>query len=251
MPFLDVDTPTLVLGALAFLAGGTVKGVMGLGLPPIVVPLLAAIFDLPTAIAVMVVPVMASNLLQSLQGGGYRRILHRFWPLLLPMVASTLVAAQFLARIDVETGALVLGLIVIAFAASQVLPIRLAVTPRMEPWLKPPIGLAAGFLGGLSNLFGPIVVIFLTSLRLPKDEFVQTTAFLFLAGATALYLMLILNGLLTLDRAITSLFAALPTLAGVWLGQRLRGRVPQKTFDRLLIILLFAIGLNLLRRGLF
>jgi uncharacterized membrane protein YfcA len=63
--------------------------------------------------------------------------------------------------------------------------------------------------------------------------------------------MLILNGLLTLDRAITSLFAALPTLAGVWLGQRLRGRVPQKTFDRLLLILLFAVGLNLLRRGLF
>ncbi len=250
MPFFDVDTPTLVLGALAFFAGGTVKGVMGIGLPLILVPLLATVFDLPTAVAIMVVPVMASNLLQSFQGGGYRRILRRFWPLLLPMVASTLVAAQFLARIDVTTGALVLGLIVMIFVASQALPIRPAVSPRLEYWLKPPVGLVAGFLGGLSNLFGPVLVMFLVSLRLPKDEFVQAIASLFVVGGTALYLTLIANGLLTLDRATTSLIAALPTLAGVRLGQRLRDRVPQKAFNRLLLILLFAVGLNLLRRGL-
>lgn len=56
MPFLDVDTPTLVLGARAFFAGGAVKGVMGIGLPLILVPLLATVFDLPTAVAIMVVP---------------------------------------------------------------------------------------------------------------------------------------------------------------------------------------------------
>ncbi|MCH8110447.1 MAG: hypothetical protein IH905_00595 [Proteobacteria bacterium] len=56
VPFLDVDTPTLVLGALAFFAGGAVKGVMGIGLPLILVPLLATVFDLPTAVAIMVVP---------------------------------------------------------------------------------------------------------------------------------------------------------------------------------------------------
>lgn len=250
MPFLDIDAPTLIFGALAFFGGGVVKGVMGIGLPLILVPLLATIFDLPTAVAIMVVPVMASNLLQARQGRNYAHTLRRFWPLLLPMVLSTLVAAQFLARIDVDTGALVLGLIVLAFVTSQALPIRPSVNPRLEPWLKPPVGLVAGFLGGLSNLFGPVIVMFLVSLRMPKDEFVQTTAFLFLAGATALYLMLIFNGLLTLDEATVSLAAALPTLAGVWLGQRLRNRIPQETFNRLLLILLLIIGLNLLRRSL-
>ena len=122
VPFLDVDTSVLILGAIAFFAGGAVKGVVGIGLPPVVVSVLATVADLPTAVAVMFVPVMASNLLQAYQGGNLGHTLSRFWPLLLPMIVATAVAAQFLARIDVTTGALVLGLIVIAFVASQAFP---------------------------------------------------------------------------------------------------------------------------------
>ena len=145
--------------------------------------------------------------------GNYGQTVRRFWPLFVPMVATTLVAAQFLARVDVATGALVLGSIVIAFVASQTFPVRLTVSPTLEPWLKPPVGLVAGFMGGLSNLFGPVLLIFLVSLRLPKDEFVRVVAFLFAAGGAALYLTLIANGVLTLEKAVTSLLAALPTLA--------------------------------------
>jgi len=250
VPFLEVDTSILILGAIAFLAGGTVKGVLGIGLPPIVVSVLATVVDLPTAIAVMVVPVMASNLLQAYQGGKFGVTLRRFWPLLLPMIVATAVAAQFLTRINVTTGALALGLIVIVFVASQAFPVRPAVTPRLEPWLKLPVGLAAGILGGLSNLFGPVVVMFLVALRLPKDEFVSAAALLFLVGSTTLYLTLIANGLLAADEAVTSFAAALPTLAGVALGQRLRDHIPQETFNRILLALLFVVGLNLIRRGL-
>lgn len=249
MPFLDVDTPTFVFGAFVFFAGGAVKGVMGVGLPLVLVPLLATVFDLPTAISIMVVPIMASNILQFYQGGNYVPTLRRFWPLYVPMVFSTMVAAQFLAEIDVTSGGLILGLIVVAYVATQAFPVRPDIGPRLEIWLKPPVGLVAGFLGGLSNLFGPIILIFLFALRLPKDEFVRVTALLFLVGSTALYVMLTANGLLTMDKAVTSLVAALPTLAGVWLGQRLRGRIREQTFNRLLLGLLFIIGLNLVRRG--
>ena len=108
----------------------------------------------------------------------------------------------------------------------------------------------AGFLGGLSNLFGPVIVMFLVALGLPKDEFVSAVALLFLIGSTTLYLTLIVNGLLAADEAATSFAAALPTLAGVALGQRLRDHIPQETFNRILLVLLFVIGLNLIRRGL-
>jgi len=251
VPFLEVDALTLVFGGLAFFAGGAVKGVMGIGLPLILVPLLATVFDLPTAVAVMVVPVMATNLLQAYQGGNYGAALRRFWPLLLPMTGTTIVAAQFLAEIDVGTGALVLGLIVVAFVASQTFPVRPTVSPRLEPWLKVPVGAAAGFLGGLSNLFGPILVMFLVSLRLPKDEFVSSVAFLFLFGGTTLYITLAANGILSLDEATTSIAAGVPALAGVWMGQKLRTRVRQETFNKLLLLLLFLIALNLIRRGIF
>lgn len=247
---LDVSPLTLLLAAGAFLAGGTVKGVLGIGLPLIAVPLLATALDLQTAVALMIVPVTSSNLLQAVQGGHYGKAVRRFWPVLVPLVLFTIVSAQFLADIDLQTGALVLGVIVMAFAVVQALPLRLTVTPELTRLLNPLMGALSGALGGVSNLFGPPLIIYLVALRLPKEEFVGSIALLFLVGGVTLYATLFLNGLLTLELVGLSAAGAVPMGAGLLLGGRLRERIPQRTFERLLLLVLFLIGINLVRRGL-
>ena len=41
-----------------------------------------------------------------------------------------------------------------------------------------------------------------------------------------------------------------PSLAGLWAGQWLRGRFDQQTFRKVLLVVFFFIGLNLIRRAL-
>ena len=65
-----------------------------------------------------------------------------------------------------------------------------------------------------------------------------------------LYATLFLNGLLTLELVGLSAAGAVPMGAGLLLGGRLRERIPQRTFERLLLLVLFLIGINLVRRGL-
>ncbi|MFQ5617417.1 MAG: hypothetical protein ACE5FR_00455 [Rhodospirillales bacterium] len=47
------------------------------------------------------------------------------------------------------------------------------------------------------------------------------------------------------------LLACVPGLAGMWVGQKIRGRIDQETFRKALLVTLFVIGLNLIRRAVF
>lgn len=250
MSFADLDALTILLIAVAFFFGGAMKGILGIGLPLVAVPLLATAFDPPTAIALMAAPVFTANLWQVARSGLARAVWRRFWPAFAPLVVTTVVAAQFVTRIDPRTGTLILSAIVIAFCVSQLVPPRFAVTPRAERWLTPGLGGFAGLLGGVSNFFGPPLIAYLIALRLPKDTFVAAIGLLFLIGTTPLYASLAVSGTLNGPVLATSAAAALPNIAGVALGTRLRGRLSQQTFRRLLVAALLLIALNLIRRNL-
>ncbi len=250
MDFLDLGATTLALGILTFLAAGTVKGTLGIGLPLVAVPLLATVLDLPTAIALMIVPVLTSNVLQALQGKQKAATLKRFWPLLVTMIPCTIVAAQFVSSIDLRTGSMVLGIIVVLFSLSQLIRVRLPIASQQERWLNPAIGAVAGFLGGVSNLFGPPLIMYLVALRMEKDAFVTTIGLLFIVASTTLYTTLAFVGVITIENATASLIAALPVMLGVFVGTRLRNRIDQKVFERILLVVLVLIGLNLIRRAL-
>ena len=249
MPFIDLGGLTLALGLLTFLAAGTVKGTLGIGLPLVAVPLLATVFDLPTAVALMVVPVLASNIIQALKGKRKIATFRRFLPLLLTLIPGTVIAAQFLSSVNLRTGSLVLGVIVVLFSLFQLVRFDFEVNKKHERYLNPIVGLFAGFLGGLSNLFGPPLIMYLVTLKLEKDDFVTTIGFLFVIAAATLYTTLATVGILSLENATASLVAAIPVMAGVFIGTRLRDRIHQKTFERALMIVLIFVGLNLIRRG--
>ena len=53
--------------AIAFLLGGTLKGIIGVGAPVIVVPILAIFFDIQTAVTTMVIPNLITNLWQAIR----------------------------------------------------------------------------------------------------------------------------------------------------------------------------------------
>ncbi len=249
LPLAEFGALPLLVAALAFFAGGISKGVTGLGLPLIAVPVMATAIDPRTAIAMMVVPTLTANAWIVYRGGRAAETWRRFWPLLLFMVVFTILGAQLLVRVDAATASLLLGLGLLLFCLTQVLPFSGRITPRMERWAGPAVGGVAGLMGGTTNFFGPPLVAYLTALRLPKDAFVASITFVFLITTFPLYGSLAAAGVLTLEIAAASAVAAVVVLAGVGSGGLIRKLVSQETFQRVLVAMLFLIALNLIRRG--
>ena len=72
--------PTILACTVALLLSGVVKGILSIGLPLVGMPLLTLAVDVPTAIAILMIPLVLSNLIQAIEGRGTAAMLKRFWP---------------------------------------------------------------------------------------------------------------------------------------------------------------------------
>src|SRR5436190_20907565 len=78
-----------VLLALAvFALAGTVKGLVGLGLPTITIALTSLVLPLTEAIALIALPTIITNVWQAAVGGRFRSIVRRHWPLIVPLALA-------------------------------------------------------------------------------------------------------------------------------------------------------------------
>src|SRR5258708_19752075 len=73
MPFVQ-----MLAIAGAFIVAGIAKGAIGMGMPPIAIGLMSFAVPLESAIAIMVVPTMVTNIWQAIYGGGFRPLIRRF-----------------------------------------------------------------------------------------------------------------------------------------------------------------------------
>ncbi len=72
-----VDAVTVLVVIATFLLAGTVKGVIGLGLPTNSLALLTTAIDLPEAMNFLLVPSADTNLRQAVAGGNGRTLVSR------------------------------------------------------------------------------------------------------------------------------------------------------------------------------
>ena len=162
-----------VVGALAI--GLAKTGISGLGMLAVVIfaNLLparqASGFVLPMLVFADVVAVAS-----------YRR--HAQWQYLwklFPWTALGVVAGYFaLGRIDDRQAKVLIGLIVLGLLALHLARRARAAAelPEHAGWYAPVIGVLAGFTTLVANAAGPLMVIYLLSMRLPKMEYMGTGA---------------------------------------------------------------------------
>ena len=124
------------------------------------------------------------------------------------------------------------GVIVVAFALLGQVNFDWRITAPRDGLLQPLVGLSAGLIGGISSIFAPPIIMYLVSLKLPKDEYVGTVGLAYFVGVMPMALALAAFGRFGGGEALWGAAALIPVLAGMVIGERLRGRVSETTFRR-------------------
>jgi hypothetical protein len=244
-----LDFGLVAWAALSLFAGGAVKGVVGLGLPLVAMPLLTLSFSLKESVGLLVLPMVASNLVQAFQGGLFKATLRRFWPMLLVLVVTVAGATKLLVVVRQEILFIVIGTSVIVFPLIAHFRPHLRVSEATERWLGPLVGLVAGLIGGISTFYGAPLMLYLVWLRPPKDLFVAAISLMYFVGATGLLTGLLLFGVAQFQGLGMSAAGCIPVFAGLWLGQRLRVRLDERRFARLLLAVYLATGISFLAKA--
>jgi uncharacterized membrane protein YfcA len=236
------DAPTILAVAGTFLIAGAVKGVIGLGLPTVSLALLTVALDLPHAMALLLVPSFVTNLWQAAVGGNGRAILRRLWPFLLMATATVWLGATALTRVDLSLLSKLLGVVLIVYAAVNLIGLRFTITTRQEVWVGPLVGSLNGVLTGMTGSFVVPGVLFLQAIGLSRDRLIQAMGMLFTASTLALAVALQGNDLLTIGLGSLSAVALLPAIIGMLVGQRIRQELSEQLFRRVFFVSLLMLG---------
>jgi uncharacterized membrane protein YfcA len=240
---------SLLGGAVAAFVGAFVKGTIGFGFPTVATPLLALFVDVRTAVAVLVPPNLVLDGLQARRGGGLGATLERFKVMLVFGAVGTLAGTHLLVVLPARVALGVLGAFCIVFATLGATRWQPRVHPGWERWLAPPVGVLAGLVGGVTNVPGTPLVMYFYALGLPKPDFVRAVAVTFFVYKVMQLAALAWYGALSVDLILPAVGVTAVALGAFSLGLRVQDRLEQRTFNRVVLVVLAALGLWLTVRA--
>lgn len=250
--FLSLLTPgELALAfAIATLAG-LVKGLVGFAMPMITMSGLSMFLPPDLALAGLILPTVVTNAMQALRQG-FRPAFasaRRFGLFLGVGFVFLLASAQLVRVLPDSTLLLLIGLPVSVFSLMQLVGVRFSLAAPSRR-IEAVVGGIAGFIGGLSGIWGPPTVAYLTALNTPKIEQIRVQGVIYGLGAVALFGAHVGSGVMRVETLPFSMVMVVPAVLGMWIGSNFQDRIDQKTFRRATLLVLAIVGLNLVRRGL-
>lgn len=219
-------------------------------MPLFVIPILLQFVSLQTAIAMMIVPVFLSNILQILDWRKVCTAARRFWSLLVVLPFGIAIGNLVLLYLDPRELDILIGALIGAFACLGLFRGAPVVSAPNEKLWNPIVGVLTGVLGGFSSFYGPPIAFYLLMLKIPRDAFIATSALIFTVAGGALNILMIVHGMVGVQDILVSTLSIAPVAAGLLLGNYTRRFVSQVVFDWIILCFLLAIALNQIRRGL-
>lgn len=231
---------------------GVIKGMVGFAMPMIMISGMGSFVSPELALAGLILPTLATNGWQALRQG--RRAawatVVRFRSFLIVGFVALMISAQLVRVLPSDLMLLMIGVPIVLFAVTQLMGKALTLGDNPPRWIEVAIAGFAGLIGGISGVWGPPTVAYLTALNVEKKDHVRAQGVIYGLGALALFGAHVASGVIN-DRTLPfSALLVIPALAGMWIGFKVHDRIDQAAFRKATLVVLLVAGGNLVRRGL-
>ena len=167
--------PANIIAAVvcSLIVAGFLKGIIGVGMPVVALPLLSLFIDVKSAAMLLSMPLILSNLPQALEGGKTGRSLMQLMPVFVGMIPGLFLGVRVLLTLDASVAKIIAGLVLMGIGGITLIAPKLQLQPR---WVLPAgitFGFFGGILGGIAAMAGPLVFIFLLAKGLRGKAFTK------------------------------------------------------------------------------
>ena len=248
---LYFEQASVIAGVIcSLIIAGLLKGMIGVGMPVVALPLLSVFIDIKSAAILLSMPLLFSNLPQALEGGRTGRCLMQLMPVIVGVIPGTFLGVRVLLALDADVAKIIAGLVLVGVGGVTLLAPKLQLQSRLVLPTGITFGFFGGILGGIAAMSGPLVFIFLLAKGLRGKAFTKQASLYLVLSAGSLAILLTASREFTWLDASVSTAATLPVVLGMYLGQRLRDKIAPETFKKLVLSAVIAAGVELLRHGL-
>lgn len=247
---LNLSSPNILfLITITSLFSGFVKGVVGFGMPMILITGMTVFMSPDLALGILILPTLVANVWQACRQGlaaAYQVLSDHRWFLGVGG-ALLLITTQMVPLLSQALFFLCLGILVVGFASLMLSGWQ----PKGKSRAGLLIGCAlfAGVGGGLSGVWGPQTVMYLSTYNLQKQAQMRAQGVIYSLGAILLLIGHASSGVATLPALSLGTLAILPGCLGIWIGFKVQDQINQRVFRIATFSVLVLAGLNLIRRG--
>lgn len=241
-----MGTADLLILVLGLGVAGFAKGTTGMGLPLVATPLLAGVFGPKAAVVIVTIPIFAANSILLLQGWRRLDVLRGIAPIVIASALGTMIGVNLLALLDQRTFAILISLMVVVFLLRGDRLIGDDPGARRARVIGPLVGFVGGVLQGTTSIASPLIGSFFHARKLDPQAYVIVLAAIFELNSIVQLAGYGLLGLYTPDIVAIGLVGLVPTLLALMAGISFRGRLDQRRFRQLIVVLLVLSVANLL-----
>ena len=234
---------------LIFILAGLVNGAVGSGLPTIGIGLGALISDIPTAMMLILVPTVLTNIIQIWNTGSVGDVITKCWAFLLGSVLLVPLGLWAVVSLLAFPFERVLGLTILVYSLASLNGYNPVMQMQHNHRLGMGLGLVNSVLTGMTGSMSVPGVMYLRSLQLSKDDLLCAMGVVFLISTIAMGMSLWWFERATQDLSILSVAMCLPVGLGVWCGRRLRRALSEDQFKQIFLYAFTILGVYLIVGG--
>ena len=244
--FINIfEIDIIIIIFISVFLGAIIKGAVGIGMSMFSVPIIAFFLPPTTAMILLCVPVLITNILQMQIKKGVGS--YRFLPMFIALIFGIIIGCNLILEINLSTISQIIAVSIIFAAIINLFGINIKyINPNLERKLTIPLGFFSGIIGGLSSMYSPYILAYLVSTNLEKEALIRTMATMYFIGSIFIFPIWIYNGLGTLNDLIWSCLLLFPAILGQKIGTGIRSKISNENFKKIILYTLMIIGISLL-----
>lgn len=235
-----LSLPDLAGIAVALLLGGMVKGITGIGVPLVAMPILSQFLPIRDAVLLLSMPIILGNIPQALEGGQLLATARKIASPIVGTVLGNIVGVVILLAMNARHAQAASGLLLIVAAALMLSAPKLTLPPAWQRPVGFVLGFGAALMESIASVPGPLLATYLISAGATGRAFTKQIAIILVVSIVTL--ITTFSGAAHASGAdlAISTAASVPAIAGMWLVRPLRDRMSPRVFRT--VVLLFVLA---------
>lgn len=231
-----LDAFALSAIVVALVLGGVVKGVTGIGVPLVAMPILVHFMPVKAAVLLLSMPIILGNIPQAIEGGEILPTARRIAAPLVGTVIGNVLGVSVLVALEPHHAQFASGVVLVIAAVLLLASPRLTLTPG----LVKPVGFALGFLAALmesiASVPGPLLAMFLIASGATGRAFTKQIAIILVVSIVTLITTFTSGAHASGADLAISAAASLPAIAGMMIARPLRDSLHPLAFRAVVLI---------------
>ena len=235
---LDIYSISLILFAISL--GGFTKGVISFGLPLVSLPILSFVLNPKQAIFLLFFTVIAVNLREIKFNNfeSYKKVIF----LSLGVFIGIIIGSILFHKIEDDLISQLIGFMIVLSAIINFTNLKIEKKLLLNKYFSTLYGLFCGVIGGITTLVGPLIAVYLVSLKLEKEEFSELISLTIFSCLIPIYSVFFIYQPVSLNDFLISLSLVIPAVLMQKFGFKIRKILPQKIFKKIILVVLTIIG---------